>query len=74
MSEPRASDQPGIARSVGQAVGIVWNAIVTPVEPQVVQVNRRTAMLTENGVTLRRTVIDEVVVQPPHDADAPKNP
>ena len=56
MSEPRASDQPGIARSVGQAVGIVWNAIVTPVEPQVVQVQT---------VRQRRVVYDLSVVALP---------
>jgi hypothetical protein len=64
MSEARAS-QPSIARCVGQAVGIVWSAIRTPVTPQAVEVNRRTGTLEQGGMTLRRTTIDEVVVQPP---------
>ena len=65
MSEARASEQPSIARCVGQALGIVWSAIRTPVTPQAVEVNRRTETLEQGGMTLRRTTIDEVVVQPP---------
>jgi hypothetical protein len=64
MSEPRSSEQPSIARCVGQAVGIVWSAVRTPVTPKAVEVNRRTETLQQGGVTLRRTTIDEVVVQP----------
>ena len=64
MSEPRPSEQPSIARCVGQAVGIVWSAVRTPVTPKAVEVNRRTETLQQGGVTLRRTTIDEVVVQP----------
>ena len=65
MNEARPSEQPSIARCVGQAVGIVWSAIRAPVTPQAVEVNRRTGTLQHNGMTLRRTTIDEVVVQPP---------
>ena len=65
MSGGRSSQEPGIARSVGQAVGIVWNAIRTPVGPETVEVNRRTETLQEGGLTMRRTTIDEVVVHPP---------
>jgi hypothetical protein len=57
--------QPGIARSVGQAIGIVWQAIRTPVARQVVEVSRRSETLQQGGVTLRRTTIDEVVVDHP---------
>jgi len=64
MSEAPAS-QPSISRCVGQAVGILWDAIRTPVKPQAVEVNRMTETLQHDGVTLRRTTIDEVVVQPP---------
>lgn len=72
MSERVAShdQQPGIARSVGQAIGIVWQAIRTPVAGQAVEVSRRSETVQQGGVTLRRTTIDEVVVdQPPR-----KNP
>ena len=55
--------QPGIARSVGQAIGIVWQAIRTPVAAPVVEVSRA---VQQGGVTLRRTTIDEVVVDQPH--------
>jgi hypothetical protein len=65
MSEARPSDRPSISRCVGQAVGIVWSAVRTPVTPPAVEVNRRTETLEQGGVTLRRTTIDEVVVQPP---------
>ena len=68
MSEGVASHdrQPGIARSVGQAIGIVWQAIRTPVAGQAVEVSRRSETVQQGGVTLRRTTIDEVVVdQPP---------
>ena len=65
MSAAPASEQPGLARSIGQAIGIVWQAVRTPVTPQTVEVNRRTETLEQGGMTLRRTTIDEVVVQPP---------
>lgn len=68
MSDRAAShvQQPGIARSVGQAIGIVWQAIRTPVAGQAVEVARRSESVQQGGVTLRRTTIDEVVVdQPP---------
>ena len=65
MSGARATEQPGLARSIGQAIGIVWHAVRTPVAPKAVEVNRRTETLEQGGVTLRRTTIDEVVVQPP---------
>lgn len=68
MSDRAAShaQQPGIARSVGQAIGIVWQAIRTPVPGQAVEVSRRSESVQQGGVTLRRTTIDEVVVdQPP---------
>ena len=43
MSEgvARHDEQPGIARSVGQAIGIVWQAIRTPVAAPAVEVSRR---------------------------------
>ena len=65
MSHAASSEQPSIARCVGQAVGIVWSAVRTPVTPKAVEVNRRTETLEQGGMTLRRTTIDEVVVQPP---------
>ena len=68
MSDRAASpvQQPGIARSVGQAIGIVWQAIRTPVAGQAVEVSRRSETVQQGGVTLRRTTIDEVVLdQPP---------
>jgi hypothetical protein len=74
MSAARSSEQPGVARSVGQAVGILWNAIVTPVAPRAVQVSRRTETLEQGGVTLRRTTIDEVVVPAPQATTSPSNP
>ena len=64
MSHAGAS-KPSISRCVGQAVGILWDAIRTPVKPEAVQVNRVTETLQRDGVTLRRTTIDEVVVTPP---------
>jgi hypothetical protein len=68
MSEGVAShdQQPGIARSVGQAIGIVWQAIRTPVAAPAVEVSRRSETVQQGGVTLRRTTIDEVVVDQPH--------
>ena len=75
MSDRRASEQPGLARSLGEAVGILWRAIREPVTPKAVEVNRRTETLQQNGVTLRRTTIDEVVVPAPHVATNPsQNP
>ncbi|MBM4006673.1 MAG: hypothetical protein FJ292_03775 [Planctomycetes bacterium] len=68
MSNSGAS-QPSISRCVGQAVGILWDAIRAPVKPKAVEVNRTTETLQRDGVTLRRTTIDEVVVTPP-----PQNP
>ena len=67
MNEGVAShdQQPGIARSVGQAIGIVWQAIRTPVSGQAVEVARRSETVQQGGVTLRRTTIDEVVVDHP---------
>jgi len=65
MSHAASSKQPSISRCVGQAVGIVWSAIRTPVTPQAAEVNRRTETLEQGGMTMRRTTFDEVVVQPP---------
>ena len=65
MSSAPANERPGLARSIGQAIGIVWQAVRTPVTPQTVEVNRRTETLEQGGMTLRRTTIDEVVVRPP---------
>lgn len=72
MSQTRASEQPGVARSLGEAVGILWRAIREPVAPKTVEVNRRTETLQEGGVTLRRTTIDEVVVHAPQAPSAPR--
>lgn len=67
MSDPGTGlpQQPGIARSVGQAIGILWQAIRTPVAPRAVEVARRSETVQRGGVTLRRTTIDEVVVEQP---------
>jgi hypothetical protein len=65
MSQAASSDRPSLARCVGQAVGIVWSALRTPVTPKAVEVGRRTETLEQGGMTLRRTTIDEVVMQPP---------
>jgi len=43
----------------------VWSAVRTHVTPPTDAVNRRTETLEQGGMTLRRTTIDEVVVQPP---------
>ena len=66
MSDAAAShgQAAGVARSVGQAVGILWRAIRTPVAPDTVEVSRRSETLRQDGLTLRRTTIDEVVLQP----------
>ena len=52
----------GVMRSLGQAVGIVVNAIRTPVQrDKVVEVSRTSQSERSDHVTLRRTVIDEII-------------
>ena len=52
----------GVMRSLGQAVGIVVNAIRTPVQrDKVVEVSRTSKSERRDDVTLRRTVIDEII-------------
>ena len=52
----------GVMRSLGQAVGIVVNAIRTPVQrDKVVEVSRTSQSERRDDVTLRRTVIDEII-------------
>lgn len=52
----------GVIRSLGQAVGIVVNAIRTPVQrDKVVEVSRTSQSERLDDVTLRRTVIDEII-------------
>ena len=52
----------GVMRSLGQAVGIVVNAIRTPVQrDKVVEVSRTCKSERGDDVTLRRTVIDEII-------------
>jgi hypothetical protein len=52
----------GVMRSFGQAVGIVVNAIRTPVQgDKVVEVSRTCTSERRDDVTLRRTVIDEII-------------
>ena len=52
----------GVMRSLGQAVGIVVNAIRTPVKrDKVVEVPRTSQSERRDHVTLRRTVIDEII-------------
>ena len=52
----------GVMRSLGQAVGIVVNAIRTPVQrDKVVEVSRTCKSERRDDVTLRRTVIDEII-------------
>jgi hypothetical protein len=43
----------------------VWQAIRTPVAAPAVEVSRRSETVQQGGVTLRRTTIDEVVVDHP---------
>ncbi len=61
MSESAISAKPTIARCVGRAIGIVWRAIRTPVARSTVEVQRKTETHEHDGITLRRTTIDEVV-------------
>ena len=52
----------GVMRSLGQALGIVVNAIRTPVQrDKVVEVSRTSQSEQRDHVTLRRTVIDEII-------------
>ena len=52
----------GVMRSLGQALGIVVNAIRTPVKrDHVVEVSRASHSERRDDVTLRRTVIDEII-------------
>ncbi len=52
----------GVMRSLGQAVGIVVKAIRTPVQRDtVVEVSRATQSQQHDQVTLRRTVVDEII-------------
>jgi len=52
----------GVMRSLGQAVGIVVKAIRTPVQrDKVVEVSRTSQSERLDDVTLRRTVIDEII-------------
>ena len=52
----------GVMRSLGQALGIVVNAIRTPVKrDKVVEVSRASQSERRDDVTLRRTVIDEII-------------
>jgi len=60
--------QASIARCIGEAIGIMWKAVRTPVNPAVVEVHRHSETLQHNGVTLRRTTIDEVVLKTPHNS------
>ncbi len=56
------SSNIGVMRSLGQAVGIVVNAIRTPVKREkVVEVSRVFQSQNHDDVTLRRTVIDEII-------------
>ena len=53
-------------RSLGQAVGIVVNAIRTPVEREkVVEVSRVSQSQRHDDVTLRRTVVEEIIWKEP---------
>ena len=52
----------GVMRSLGQALGIVVNAIRMPVKrDHVVEVSRASHSERRDDVTLRRTVIDEII-------------
>ncbi len=57
-------------RSLGQAVGIVVNAIRTPVKrDHVVEVSRASHSERRDDVTLRRTVVEEIIwKEPSHSA------
>jgi len=56
----------GVMRSLGQAVGIVVNAIRTPVErAKVVEVSRVSQSQRHDDVTLRRTVVEEIIWKEP---------
>lgn len=56
----------GVMRSLGQAVGIVVNAIRTPVKrDKVVEVSRATQSQQRDDVTLRRTVVEEIIWKEP---------
>lgn len=56
-------------RSLGQAVGIVVNAIRTPVKrDKVVEVSRATQSQQRDDVTLRRTVVEEIIWKEPSQA------
>lgn len=60
------SSNIGVMRSLGQAVGIVVNAIRTPVKREkVVEVSRVFQSQNHDDVTLRRTVIDEIIWKEP---------
>ncbi|MCE9618823.1 MAG: hypothetical protein K8R92_02815 [Planctomycetes bacterium] len=69
----------GVMRSLGQAVGIVVNAIRAPVKgDRTVEVDRRFQSQQQGDVTLRRTVIDEIVWKDPETgagapADSPRS-
>ena len=64
------SSNIGVMRSLGQAVGIVVNAIRTPVKRQkVVEVSRVSQSQQHDDVTLRRTVVEEIIwKEPSHSA------
>jgi len=52
----------GVMRSLGQAVGIVVNAIRTPVQrDKVVEVSRTSQSERRDHVMLRRTVVEEII-------------
>ena len=56
----------GVMRSLGQAVGIVVNAIRTPVQrDKVVEVSRTSKSERRDDVTLRRTVVEEIIWKEP---------
>ena len=56
----------GVMRSLGQALGIVVNAIRTPVKrDHVVEVSRASHSERRDDVTLRRTVVEEIIWKEP---------
>ena len=56
----------GVMRSLGQAVGIVVNAIRAPVKREkVVDVSRVFQSQQHDDVTLRRTVVEEIIWKEP---------
>ena len=54
------NDKKSLMRSLGEFAGPIIKGVRTPAEPERLEVRREVRETTRDGMTLRRTVIEEV--------------